>query len=125
MGLGHKGVEMESPDMETEEKDQHYSWRPVKKVFSWLTLGASVLWLLGMIVFSRQVIKATEIISKDLKDNIVYVHDTVLVKIKMPATSRCWDCHLELIGILNGPVKCCKYEYEIINGKLTARNLEE
>jgi hypothetical protein len=121
--MGHKGVGVESPDTETEEKDQHYSWRPVKKVFSWITLGASVLLLLGWIVLSQQVIKATEIISKDLKENIVYVHDTVQVKI--PAIYRCWDCNRDLVGLLNGPVKCCKYEYEIINGKLTARKLDE
>jgi len=116
--------EEEQKGTETEE-GQHYSWRPVKKVFNWITLGASVLWLIGAIILSRQVIKATEIISKDLKENIVYVHDTVTVRVKIPVTNRCWDCHLELIGILNGPVKCCKYEYEIINDKLTARKLDE
>jgi hypothetical protein len=92
-----------------------------KKIFL-VNLVSSGMMVIFLIVLGSQINKTGTAIQKDIKENVITVHDTVVVKTK---TFYCWQCKKELPGINQGPVKCCGFEYTIKNRELFGKKIEE
>jgi hypothetical protein len=88
-------------------------------LFNFIPGGLMVIFLM---ILSSQINKMGTVIQRDMKDNIVTVHDTVVVKVR---NFTCWQCKKELPGINQGPVKCCGFEYTVKNGELFGKKIEE
>jgi hypothetical protein len=92
-----------------------------KKIFliNLITSGVMVIFL---IVLGSQINKTGIAIQRDIKENVITVHDTIVVKTR---AFYCWQCKKELPGINQSPVKCCGFEYTVKNGELFGKKIEE
>ena len=87
----------------------------------WFFAIPSYIVCLLMIVVYCNVERATGILNTEIK--AITVHDTLFLP--PPKVYTCWNCKKELVGIKDGPVKCCGFEYQIINNELVGKKLAE
>jgi hypothetical protein len=92
-----------------------------KKIFL-INLASSGWIIIFLFVLGSQINKTGTMIQNDLKENVITVHDTVVVKTR---SFYCWQCKKELSGVNQGPVKCCGFEYTVKNGELFGKKIEE
>jgi hypothetical protein len=77
----------------------------------------SILIVVMLCIFSFYIKKSTEVLQTCLTKNIVYITDTITVRI--PEHS-CWICKKPLTEY---PTRCCGLEYNIVNDELVAKKI--
>lgn len=93
-----------------------------QKIFRSLNFYSACLIVAMMITVFNYVKQSTILIQKGLENNVVYIHDTLLVQ--PPKVFNCWNCRRELIGIAENPVTCCDFEYRLQHGELIAKKIK-
>ena len=94
-----------------------------QKIFRSINFYSTCLIVIMMIVVFNYVKQSTTLIQKGLENNIVYIHDTVLIQ--PPQIFYCWNCKKELAGIsAENPITCCEFEYKLQHGELVAKKIK-
>lgn len=92
-----------------------------KKFSQFMMSLTSTFLIIGLVIISNAINKTGNYLAKETQENVVYVHDTLIVQ--MPEKQYCFKCNSELVGILDHSVTCCgfKFTYEKNTNSLFAK----